>query len=397
MRPPSEGAEVSLPLEHIKVIDLARVRSGPTCVRQLADMGADVVQVTEPQTGPPPFAVHGSDYQNVNRNKRSISLDLKHPQGVEVLKQLVARADVLVENYRPDVKRRLGIDYQTMSKVNPRLVYGSLSGFGEVGPYRDRPGYDQVAQGMGGLMSITGAPGEGPMRAGIPVADLTSGLFLAQGILVALLERERSGRGQWVTTSLLQSMVHMLDFQATRWLVDREVPPQAGNDHPTTTPTGVFHVADGAVNIAATTQAMFERLCEVLGVPDAATDERFSAPRDRSRNRAALRELLEAQLAAWTAEEAIDRLNAVGVPAGAILDVRQVFEHPQVQALGLTDHVKHPSLGHLELLGTPYTLSRTPGGVRSAAPDPGEHTDEVLAELGYDEAARETLRVEGVI
>ena len=256
---------MTLPLEPYTVIDLTRARSGPTCVRQLAEMGANVIKVEN--KGEDDFARDGFDFQNLHRNKRSITLDLKNPRGVEVLKRLAAKADVLVENYRPDVKHRLGIDYETLSKVNPRLVYASISGFGQSGPYRDRPGYDQIAQGMGGLMSITGLPGQGPVRVGIPVADLTSGLFLAQGILVALLEREKSGKGQWVHTSLLQAMVTMLDFQAARWLIDGEIPPQAGNDHPTGIPTGVFTTADGHINIAASGQTMYRRLCTAIGAP----------------------------------------------------------------------------------------------------------------------------------
>ncbi|OLD27065.1 MAG: formyl-CoA transferase, partial [Candidatus Rokubacteria bacterium 13_1_40CM_2_70_45] len=254
-----------LPLEHITVVDLTRARSGPTAVRQLADMGANVIKVEAREEIEGDSTALGFDFLNLQRNKRAMTLDLKHPRGVEVLKRLVARADVLVENFRPDVKTRLGIDYDTLSRLNPRLVYGSISGFGQTGPYGDRPGYDQIAQGMGGLMSITGLPGQGPVRVGIPVADLTAGLYLAQGILVALLERERSGRGQWVHTSLLQAMVTMLDFQAARWLIDGEIPPQAGNDHPTGIPTGVFTTADGHINIAASGQTMYRRLCEAIG------------------------------------------------------------------------------------------------------------------------------------
>ena len=264
---------MGLPLASIRVVDLTRFRSGPTAVRQLSDMGAQVIQVVAPSEGrggASAFGVHGFDYQNVQRNKRSLRLNLRDARGRDVLLRLARRADVLVENFRPGVTARLGIDYETLRAENPRLIYGSISGFGQEGPYRDRPGYDQVAQGMGGLMSITGAPGGGPMRVGIPVADLTAGIFLAQGILVALIERERSGEGQWVTTSLLQAMVNMLDFQATRWLIGGEVPPQAGNDHPTTMPTGVFQCADGQINIAATTPAQWRGLCTTIGAEELA-------------------------------------------------------------------------------------------------------------------------------
>ncbi len=389
--------DAPLPLSHITVIDLTRFRAGPTCVRQLADMGADVIQVATPPEENDVFRAQGSDYQNLHRNKRSIILDLKSEQGADIFTRLVQRADVLVENYRPDVKRRLGIDYEAVSRINPRLIYGSISGFGEEGPYRDRPGYDQIAQGLGGLMSITGAPGDGPMRVGIPVADLSAGLFLAQGILVALLERERSGQGQWVRTSLLQAMIHMLDFQATRWLIDGVDPPQAGNDHPTAFPTGAFRVRAGSINIAATTQSQWERLCEVIAAPELIEDARFAGPRERSKNRRDLTAELEQRIQAVEAEELIERLNQAGVPAGPILSVREVFENEQVRALPTTATVDHHQLGRLEILGIPFGLSRTPGAVRAAAPDPGQHTDEILAELGYAETERSALREAGTV
>src|SRR5256886_7900126 len=298
---------MTLPLEPYTVIDLTRARSGPTCVRQLAEMGANIIKVEN--RAEDDFARDGFDFQNLHRNKRSITLDLKNPRGVDVLKRLVAKADVLVENYRPDVKHRLGIDYETLSKVNPRLVYGSISGFGQSGPYRDRPGYDQIAQGMGGLMSITGLPGQGPVRVGIPVADLTAGIFLAQGILGTLIERERSGKGQWVHTSLLEAMVTMLDFQAARWLIDGTIPPQAGNDHPTAIPTGVFKTADGHLNIAASGQHMFRRLCEALGTEPLLEDPRFRTAPDRSKNRKALAVELEKGFAKRTTQEWVEVLN----------------------------------------------------------------------------------------
>lgn len=374
---------MTLPLGKYTVLDLTRARSGPTCVRQLANMGAKVIQVEAREDVDADYARHGSDFQNLHRNKRSMTLDLKSPQGVEILKRLAAKADVLVENFRPDVKRRLGIDYENLSLVNPRLVYGSISGFGQTGPYRDRPGYDQIAQGMGGLMSVTGLPGQGPVRVGIPIADLTAGIFLAQGILVALLEREQSGRGQWVHTSLLQAMVTMMDFQATRWLMDGVVPPQAGNDHPTGIPTGVFRTADGHINIAASGQRMFRRLCTALGNESLADDPRFREPRDRSDNRqqltAELEKLLERERsAAW-----VELLNAQGVPAGPILNMQQVFENEQVQHLGMAVATRHPVLGDISIQGYPYVLSRTPGAPLTAAPDLGEHTDQILGELGY--------------
>jgi crotonobetainyl-CoA:carnitine CoA-transferase CaiB-like acyl-CoA transferase len=388
---------MTLPLAHIKVIDLTRARAGPTAVRQLADMGADVIKVATREVVEGDSTAMGFDFLNLQRNKRAMTLDLKHPRSLEVLKRLVARSDVLVENYRPDVKHRLGIDYETLSTINPKLVYGSISGFGQTGPYRDRPGYDQIAQGTGGLMSITGLPGQGPVRVGIPVADLTAGLFLAQGILVALIERERSGRGQWVHTSLLQAMVTMLDFQAARWLIDGEIPPQAGNDHPTGIPTGVFTTADGHINIAASGQVMYRRLCEAIGAPHLLDDARFKSMAERSRNRKAMNEELDKVLVTRPSAEWIEILNKAGVPSGPILNVKQVFEDPQVKHLSLAQPVRHSERGEIRVQGLPATLSRTPGAVRRGAPVHGEHTDEILAEIGYSRDDIVTLRRDGVV
>jgi formyl-CoA transferase len=388
---------MTLPLADYTVLDLTRARSGPTCVRQLADMGANVIQIESIEDPDQDFPRHGSDFQNIHRNKRSITLNLKDNRGVAILKELAARADVVVENFRPNVKHRLGIDYETLAKINPRLVYGSISGFGQEGPYRDHPGYDQVAQGLGGLMSITGTPGQGPMRVGVPIGDLTAGLFLAQGILVALLEREKSGKGQWVSTSLLQAVIGMLDFQAARWLMNGEVPGQAGNNHPTVSPTGVFRTKDGQINIAASGQTMFRRLCETLGLPALVDDARFKTPGDRSKNRDQLNAILEQRLSQYTQDEIVQRLNQAGVPAGPILDIGQVFQNEQVKGLGLSARVQSPELGEIEIQNTPYRLSRTPGGVRSAAPERGEHTDEVLAELGHNADDIRAFRAAGVV
>ena len=388
---------MTLPLADYTVLDLTRARSGPTCVRQLADMGANVIQIESIEDPDQDFPRLGSDFQNIHRNKRSITLNLKHERGVAILNELVARADVLVENFRPNVKFRLGIDYETLAKINPRLVYGSISGFGQDGPYRDHPGYDQVAQGLGGLMSITGEPGRGPMRVGIPLGDLTAGMFLAQGILVALLEREKSGKGQWVSTSLLQAVVGMLDFQATRWLMDGQVPNRAGNNHPTVAPTGVFRTKDGQITIAASGQRMFQRLCETLGLPELVDDPRFKKPDDRSKNRDQLNAILEQSLTQYGHEEIVQRLNQAGVPAGPILDIGQVFQNEQVKQLGLSAKVRSPELGEIEIQNAPYRLSRTPGAVRSAAPERGEHTDEVLAELGHSADDIRALRAARVV
>ncbi len=383
----------------LRVLDLTRVRAGPTCVRQLADWGADVVKIEAPETGGPDGlggVRDGPDFQNLHRNKRSAVIDLKSPAGRDLFLRLVDGADVVVENYRPDVKDRLGISYEALARRNPRLVYASISGFGQDGPYRDRPGFDQIAQGMGGLMSITGEPGRGPMRAGIPVADLGAGLLAAQGILLALLERARSGRGQWVRTSLLQAQVFLLDFQAARWLIDGEIPRQAGNDHPTSIPTGVFTTADGAINIAAAGQQIWERLKGVLGDPDL-DDPRFASPADRSSNRAALNAIIDTHTRRRSTALWIDRLNRAGVPCGAINAIDQVFADAQVRHLGLARPVVSGERGPVEMVGQPIEMSRSTSEIRTPPPGFGEHTHEVLSEAGFTREEIDALAEKGLI
>jgi crotonobetainyl-CoA:carnitine CoA-transferase CaiB-like acyl-CoA transferase len=387
-----------LPLSRFKVVDLTRVRAGPTCARQLADWGADVIKV-ESVGGDDGLGGgrESPDFQNLHRNKRSMAINLKSPRGIEILKRLTAGADVLVENYRPDVKYRLGIDYETMKSVNPRLVYASISGFGETGPYRDRPGFDQIAQGMGGLMWITGLPGQGPVRAGIPIADLTAGIFAAMGVLIALLEREESGEGQWVQSSLLAAQTAMLDFQAARWLIGKEVPPQAGNNHPTGIPTGVFKTKDGAINIASAGQAIYLRLCEALGAPHLATDPQFLKASDRLKNRDKLNALIEEITLRKTSADWIELLNAAGVPSGPIYKMNEVFADPQVKHLGMARRVVSKRRGPMEVVGQAVSLSRTPWQLRTATPEHGEHTDAILAEVGYTAEEIAALRQEGIV
>jgi crotonobetainyl-CoA:carnitine CoA-transferase CaiB-like acyl-CoA transferase len=385
------------PLAHIKVIDLTHARAGPTCVRVLADHGAQVTQVTRADPGGLESSFGGSDQQNLHRNKRSIAINLQSEVGRDVLYRLIRDADVIVENFRAEVKYRLKVDYQTVRDLNPRIVYGSISGFGQDGPYAKRAGVDQIAQGLGGVMSITGPPGSGPWRVGVPISDLCAGLYLAHGIMAALIERERSGQGQWVQTSLLEAMVAMLDFQATRWLIDGEVPPQAGNDHPTAFPMGVFPTKDGAINIAASGSRMFNDFLKVIGAENVARDERFATNRGRARHRTELRALVEDKTRSFTSEELIEALNAVGVPSGPILSIDQVFANPQVEHLAMAQTVESPHLGKLTIVRSPTRLSRTPTALRRAAPILGGDTDEVLKEYGYTPAEISAMRAQGVV
>ncbi len=380
----------SAALSRFTVLDLTRVRSGPTCVRQLADWGANVIKIETPphlEKGEGPGGPReNADFQNLHRNKRSITLDLKSPQGLAAFKRLVEQADVVVENFRPDVKDRLGINYEALKKINKRIILASISGFGQDGPYRDRPGFDQIAQGMGGLMSITGLPGQGPVRVGIPVADLCAGLFAALGIQTALLEREVSGEGQWVNTSLLQAQIFMLDFQAARWLQMGEVAKQAGNDHPTTIPTGVFKTADGYINIAAAGQAIWERLCNAIGAPELIDNPDYKSNSLRSKNRKAVNAAIEAKTPAKTSAEWIELFEKAGVPSGPIYNIDQVFADPQVKHLGIAQDGKKPNGEAQTFVGQPFALSRTPSRIAATPPKQGEHTDEVFKEFGFSDS-----------
>ena len=389
-------------LARFTVLDLTRVRSGPTCVRQLADWGANVIKIELPEHLDAPEGGggprHGSDFQNLHRNKRGLALDLKSKKGLAVFKRLAEKADVIVENFRPDVKTRLGLDYQAISEINPRIVYASISGFGQTGPYATRPGYDQIAQGMGGLMSITGAPGEGPMRVGIPVADLCGGLFAAIGVLTALLEREQSGKGQQVETSLLQAQIFMLDFQAARWLNEKQVPGQAGNDHPTSIPTGVFKTKDGHINIASTGAVMWGRLCEAIGAPDLIEHADFKTGPLRSKNRKRCNAEIEKRTIKRTSDDWITAFNKAGVPCGPIYSVDQVFADPQVQHLGMAQAIESgDTRGTLNLVSQPVSLSRTPSRIVAPPPERGQHADEILAEFGYTKREITALRKAKVI
>ena len=388
--------KASQALARFTVLDLTRVRSGPTCVRQLADWGANVIKIEMPpdeKGGDAPGGPReGFDFQNLHRNKRSITLNLKEKVGRAAFLRLVKKADVVVENFRPDVKRRLGIDYKDLRKVNPRIVYGSISGFGQDGPYADRPGFDQIAQGMGGLMSITGLPGQGPVRVGIPVADLTAGLFCALGIMVALLEREKSKKGQHVETSLLQAQIFMLDFQAARWLIAKEVPKQAGNDHPTSIPTGVFKTTDGHINIATTGGAIWERFCRALGAEAMIKKPEYQNSKARSENRKALNAEIDIYTAKKSSAEWIDIFNKAGVPCGPIYSIDQVFADPQVKHLGIAQTVRKKDKSTLNVVAQPVLLSRTKSRIAAPPPELGQHTNEVLKEFGFSAKQIAALR-----
>jgi crotonobetainyl-CoA:carnitine CoA-transferase CaiB-like acyl-CoA transferase len=391
----------ALPLAHITVLDLTAHRAGPTAVRQLADWGAKVIKIEPP--GPDKGDAtggkrHGFDFQNLHRNKRGMTLNLKSEEGRAIFMKMASQADVIVENYRSDVKHRLGVDYDQVAKVNPRIVYGSIAGFGQSGPDATRPGVDQIAQGMGGLMSITGEPGNGPMRVGIPIADLTSGLLLAQAILIALLQRESTGVGQWVHTSLIEAQIFMLDFQAARWLIKGEVAKQAGNDHPTGIPTGVFPTADGHINIAASGDNLWKRFCQAMGAPELLDHPEHASGALRSQNRKAVNERIGAITRTRTSAEWIAALNKAGVPCGPINTIDQTFAEPQVQHLGIARAIHHPTLGDIKVVGQPINLSAAPQPKElKPSPDLGEHTDDVLQSLGFDKKAIEGLHARGVV
>ncbi|MGI9616426.1 MAG: CaiB/BaiF CoA transferase family protein [Acidimicrobiales bacterium] len=386
-----------LPLSDITVLDLTIARAGPTAVRQLADWGADVVRI-EPIAGTATAGGHHSpDYLNLHRNKRSLAVDLKTDGGRALLHRMVAQADVLVENMRTPVKHRLGFDWETVSAINPALIMGSISGFGQTGPYAERGGVDQIAQGLGGMMSVTGIEGQGPVRAGVAISDVTAGLQLAIGILVALHERERTGAGRWVHTSLLESMVGMLDFQAARYTIDGEVPPQAGNDHPTLGPMGMYATADGNMNIAAAWGHLWRRLCEVIERPDLPDDPRFVSPKDRSQNRGELNEIITTALAAKPTDEWVRIMNDVGIPAGPVNDIGQTFADPQVEHLGIAAPVEHPAVGEIDVVRNATNIEGVPGAIRRPSPEAGEHSGELLAQFGLSDGEVAALRDDGVV
>jgi len=390
----------SLPLNGFTVLDLTAHRAGPTAVRQLADWGADVIKIEQPgeQTAATGSRRDGPDFQNLHRNKRSITLNLKSKEGLAIFMKMAEKADVVVENFKSTVKHRLGVDYEAVKKVNPRIVYGSISGFGQDGPYEGRAGVDQIAQGMGGLMSITGHPGQGPTRVGIAINDTSAGILLANGITLALLARERTGEGQWVHTSLLEAQIFMLDFQASRYTMKGEVAKQEGNFHPTSPGTGMFQTADGYVNIAASGDSLWKKFCEVAGDKELATSPDFATVVSRAKNRQALIAHLNDVVRSKPSKFWVDEFEKAGVPCGPINTIDQVFADPQVKHLGIRRPVDHPKIGTFDIVGQPIHMSAYPQPARlKPTPDQGQHTDEVLREYGYDAAAIAGLHEQGVV
>jgi crotonobetainyl-CoA:carnitine CoA-transferase CaiB-like acyl-CoA transferase len=384
-------------LSKLRILDLTRVRAGPTCVRQFADFGADVIKIENTEAEDMGGPRDGPDFQNLHRNKRSMTLNLKSAQGKEIFMRLVKTADVVVENYRPDVKDRLGIDYESLKKVNKRIILASISGFGQDGPYRARPGFDQIAQGLSGIMSVTGHPGEGPMRVGCAVADVGGGLLAALGIMTALLERENSGEGQWVQSSLLQAAIQLLDFQAARYTMSGEVPEQVGNDHPTSMPTSAYTTADGHLNVAASGTKMWRSVCDAIGRPELFDHADFRTAEDRAKNRKALNVEMNRGFAQKTSAEWVEIMNKAGVPCGPIYRMDQVFADPQVKHMGIAAEVAHRRLGKVRLISQPVRLSRTPAKLATATPDRGEHTEEVLQESGFTKKDIEEFRSKGIV
>lgn len=399
-----EAALQQMPLAGIRVLDLGRHLAGPTCAMLLGDLGADVIKIEKPGVGedgrgagPPFFQGISAFYLSANRNKRSLTLDIKQPEGRDAFLHLVDAADVVVENFRPGVMDALGIGYTAASKRNPRVIYCAISGFGADGPFADRPGLDQIIQGVSGLMSVTGFEGGDPVRAGIPIADLLTGLFGAYGVLAALQARERTGRGQEVNTSLLEAMVGTMGFQAVRYLNGGGVPPPAGNHHPINAPYGVFKAKDGYLTLGATGEKRWPLFCRLLGQEDWLEDPRFRTNGDRYENRLVLAELIEARLQERTIDEWERQFNEAGIPAGPVYTLDCALNHPQVRHRGMVVERPHPELGTVSLLGLPVKFSETPGDVYRIPPSLGEHTDEIMRSIGYSESRIAELRGRGVV
>jgi crotonobetainyl-CoA:carnitine CoA-transferase CaiB-like acyl-CoA transferase len=392
-------AETRLPLNGITVLDLTLARAGPTAVRHLADWGATVIRIEPPAGDNEDIAGrrHGSDFQNLHRNKRAITLNLKTAEGHAAFMRLAKTADVIIENMRAPVKHRLKVAYEDVKAINPRIVYGSISGFGQDGPYADRAGVDQIAQGMGGLMSITGEPGRGPMRVGIAINDTSAGNLLALGCMMALFDRERTGVGRWVTTSLLEVQIFMLDFQASRWLMEGEVAGQAGNDHPTGVPTGVFPASDGYINISASSSRMFTRLCNAIERPDWLEREDWKTQLDRRKARNEINAALSEITRTKPAIHWIELLESVGIPCGPIYSIDEMFADPQVKHLRMARPMESPAVGTKDVVASAINISGFSKDIRLPTPEAGSSTDEVLRSVGYSDAEIADMHEKGAI
>ncbi len=390
-----------LPLAGYTVLDLTLARAGPSAVRLLTDWGANVIRIEPPVSGE---GITGSrdtpDSQNLHRNKRGLTINLKSTEGLALFMKLAGQADIIVENFRKDVKHRLGVDYESVKTVNPAIIYASISGFGQEGPYSERPGVDQIVQGTSGLMSITGEPGQGPMRVGIAISDTTAGMFLGQGILLALLHREKTGEGQWVHTSLLEAMLCKLDFQGARYTMNGEVPGQEGNNHPYMSPMGVFDTSDGKINLAASSDKMFKAVVHALGVPALAEDERFSTHGGRLKHRHKLWKLINEETRKKSTKDLVEMMNnEAGCPCGPIYSIGEAFEDEHVKSLRMTRVAHHDRLGDINLIRSPINMTafQRRDEFDRPGPDAGQHTEEILMEMGLTTGEIETLRVKGVI
>jgi crotonobetainyl-CoA:carnitine CoA-transferase CaiB-like acyl-CoA transferase len=391
-------------LDDIFVVDLSRILSGPVCSMLLADMGAEVVKIEPPpygddsrQWGPPFLGGTSTYFLSINRNKKSLGLNLKTEEGRRILWQLIERADILIENFRPGVLEKLGFGYEAVSKANPRTVYCSISGYGHTGPYRNRPGYDVIAQAESGVMDLTGEPDRPPVKLGTSLADIVTGLYALQGILLALLARHRTGRGQFIDVSLLDSMVSTLTYQALIYLTTGRSPQRLGTRHPSIVPYECFQAKDGFLNIGVTNQKQWTNFCRVLGFPELATDPRFERMEARLAHYDELRPVIDRVITPMTRAEVINKLSEVGIPVGPINTVGEILEDPQIHAREMIVELTHPEYGPLRVLGIPVKLSETPGSVETAPPLFGENNQEILLRLGYSEREIVKFREAGVI